>query len=122
MIFSDLVALAKAGYRPADVKEILKMDKVPAGNEEPAETAAEASAQPEPEKEAAAAVPTPSEDKEPNTQALQNEVEALKKQLEKAQADLRLAQQANTRTDVSQGENKKPDTTAILDDLVRSYM
>lgn len=122
MIFSDLVALARAGYRPADVKEILSMEKVPAGNEEPAEIPAEASGQPEPAKEAAAAAPAPSEDKEPNNQALKDEIEALKKQLEKTQADLKLAQKANTRTDASGEKPNQTDTSAILDDLVRSYM
>ena len=121
MIFSDLVALAKAGYKPADVKEILSMDaKKPAGNEEPAEIPAGASGQPEPEKEAAAAPANPSQEIEQN-KTLAEQVEDLKKQLAKTQEDLAKAQQANTRTDSSEGA-KKPTTDEQLQDLIRSYM
>ena len=122
MIFSDLGALAKAGYKPADVKEILSMDaKKPAGNEEPAEIPAGASGQPEPEKEVAAAPPDPSQEIEQNNKNLAEQVEDLKKQLAKTQEDLAKAQQANTRTD-SSGGAKKPTTDEQLQDLIRSYM
>ena len=118
MIFGDLVALAKAGYTPAQVKELLAMTKEDAAaSEKPAETVAEESAQPEPEKAEPAAAPT--ESKEDSNKDLQAQIADLKKQLEKSQADLAIAQKAN----VNGGEPKKaPTTEEHLADLFRSYM
>ena len=123
MKFTDLIAFARAGWKPADVREFLVETKDAAGNEEPAETAAEESAQPEPEKEATAAAPAaPPEDKEQKNNDLAGQVADLKKQLEKAQADLAKAQQANVRTDNSGGTTNKTPSNDALEDLVRSYM
>lgn len=123
MKFTDLIAFARAGWKPADVREFLAETKDAAGNEEPAETAAEESAQPEPEKEATAAAPeAPPEDKEQKNNDLAGQVADLKKQLEKAQADLAKAQQANVRTDNSGGVTNRSPSNDALEDLVRSYM
>lgn len=123
MKFTDLIAFARAGWKPADVREFLAGTKDDAGNEEPAETAAKESAQPEPEKEATAATPeAPPEDKEQKNNDLAGQVADLKKQLKKAQADLAKAQQANVRTDNSGGATNKSPSNDALEDLVRSYM
>lgn len=119
MIFGDIIALAKQGYKPADIKELLALsteDAAPA--QKPAETPAEESGQPEPEKAPDAAAPETV--KEDNNEDLQKQISDLKKQLEKTQADLEIAQKANR-----SGSEKASDSKTAEDalaDLVRSYM
>lgn len=120
MIFSDLVALAKAGYRPADVKEILAMKGTDTTEpEKPAEIPAKESGQPDQEKEVTEVKATESTDKN-EQEDLAAQIAALKKQLEETQADLAKAQQANTRKDISDSKTAAPDK--LVEDLVRSYM
>lgn len=120
MIFGDIIALAKQGYKPADIKELLALsteDAAPA--EKPAETPAEESGQPEPEKAPEAAAPkTVKEDN--NNEDLQKQISDLKKQLEKTQEDLEIAQKAN-RSGSEKASDQKTAEDALAD-LVRSYM
>lgn len=119
MIFGDIIALAKQGYKPADIKELLALsteDAAPA--QKPAETPAEESGHPEPEKASDAAAPETV--KEDNTEDLQKQISDLKKQLEKTQADLEIAQKAN-RSGPDKASDQKTAEDALAD-LVRSYM
>ncbi len=119
MIFGDIIALAKQGYKPADIKELLALsteDAAPA--QKPAETPAEESGQPEPEKAPAAAAPETV--KEDTNEDLQKQISDLKKQLEKTQADLEIAQKANRSGPDKASDNKTSEDA--LADLVRSYM
>lgn len=119
MIFGDIIALAKQGYKPADIKELLALsteDAAPA--QKPAETPAEESGQPEPEKAPAAAAPETV--KEDTNEDLQKQISDLKKQLEKTQADLEIAQKAN-RSGPEKASDQKTAEDALAD-LVRSYM
>lgn len=68
MKFSDIVDLAKAGYKPADIKELLTLEPVePKAAEEPA-------------------APTAPKTEEPATDSRDAEIAALKKQLADLQA------------------------------------
>ncbi len=119
--FADLVALAKAGYTPAQVKEILQMDgsKEEGKPEEAAAILPKAEEQPDqPKQEPAPEQPQPSED---NSNAAMDElkqsVQKLTTELEKAKKDLAAAQKLNTSKPAGQ---KAPDTT--IEDIARSFM
>ena len=92
MKFEDLVAFAKAGYKPADVKELLEMQIE--------------SNQPEPE-------PEPIQEPEPEPD--------YKKLYEESLAKLKEAQKANVLKDVSSSDDNKSDDD-IVKDLFRSFM
>ena len=118
--FADLVALAKAGYSPAEVKEILKVaggtetDKP----EEAAEILPKEEAQHEQPKQESVEEPKAPED---NSNAAMNElrlsVQKLTTELEQAKKDLAAAQKLNTSKPAGQ---KVPEKT--VDDIVRAFM
>lgn len=89
MKLTDLIALAKAGYKPGEIKELLAL--------EPA-------APPEPEKKDPEPDPEP-EEKEPEPD--------YKKLYEESQKKLKAAQKANIKQPVEQPEDKS------LEDLIR---
>lgn len=110
-VFGDLVALARAGYTPAQVKEILSMQTEEAKSaEEPTETAPKEVAQPETEK-APEPNPTDGKDSEDTLAELQKKLAAAEEKL----ADL---QKQNSTKDIS---TQKPQTNP-LDDMVRRFM
>ena len=118
--FADLVALAKAGYSPAEVKEILKVaggteaDKP----EEAPEILPKEEEQHEEQKQESAKEPKAPED---NSSAAMNElrlsVQKLTTELEQAKKDLAAAQKLNTSKPAGQ---KAPEKT--VDDIVRAFM
>ena len=114
MKFADIIALAKAGYKPGEIKELLALqtpDEAASDDaQEPAEILPKGEAQPAPEKVEEPTAPTDDRDEE---------IKALKDQVAALRSDLKKAQNNNTRTDLS---GEKPDTQAQLDDLVRSFM
>lgn len=103
---TDLITLAKAGYTPAQVKELITLSEKaaePQHEEQPGATAGPsdpATESPEPlgapEKEVKAPEP---EKKEIDYKEL----------YEKSQADLKLAQEANRKTDVSGNASADPE-------------
>ena len=112
---SDIVALAKAGYRPADVKELITLsEKVsdPKPEEQPAATAPtseETTESAEPEK----APENVEKDPEPE------KVVDYKELYEKSQKDLKAAQEANRKQDAS-GEASDP--SEDLKSIIASYL
>ena len=113
MKFDDIIALAKAGYKPNEVKELLAM--------------AEPTPEPDPE-------PIPEPDPEPEQKEEKPEevqisidtdymklYEESQKALDKANESLKKAQAMNIRKDVSNDGNKKSDAD-IINDLARSFM
>ena len=112
-LFGDIVALAKAGFTPAAVKELMAMDKqTPA--EDPPEISPKEEEQPEEEKapeepEKEEAKPEP-EDK---TKELQKQIDDLKKQLKEAQKN-------NTKKNLS--NEVSASKTNTVDEIVRSFM
>ena len=115
MKFADIIALAKAGYKPGEIKELLSLqtpDEAASDDaQEPAEIHPKEDAQPAPE---TAEEPTaPSVDHS-------DEIKALKEQIVSLQSNLRKAQNNNVRTDLSGGE--KQDVQTQLNDIVRQFM
>ena len=105
MKFDDIIALAKAGYKPNEVKELLAM--------------AEPTPEPDPEPEK----------KEEKPEEIQTSIdtdykklyEESQKALDKANESLKKAQAMNNRKDVSNDGNKKSDAE-IVNDWARSFM
>lgn len=113
----DLADLARAGYTPATVKELLTLERAePTTEKPPAGTGADDEPQPaagdpiqEPEKES---------DRENAQESVNVKIETLKQQLEEAQNALKAAQDANIRKDVS-GDSGDPEKS--LKDIFASY-
>lgn len=103
----DIVDLAKAGYKPADVKELIELTQAQV-TEPTAEPVTEPATEPvaEPVTEPATEPVT-----EPTPEQLENE--KLKKQIEELQL-------ANTRKPVQQPD--KPSDEEVISDFVKSFM
>lgn len=116
-ILTDIAVLAKAGYSPADVKEILTMQKAEPEKkpDEPAAIPAKEQRQPEQEKDKEPEKPDASKEKpeEPEKDAKQEEIDQLKEQIKKLE-------EANASKDVSGNKDNKQMDNFI--DLVKSYM
>ena len=104
MTIADIIALAKSGYKPGDIKELIELSK-----EAPADPQAEPN---EP-------TPEPKTDPEPQPD-LTAELEKLKAENEKIKADLLAAQEANRR----QPNPEKPEQTLDekLTDIAKAFM
>ena len=117
MKFSDIIALAKAGYKPNEIKDLLALQTAeePAPDDtEPAEIGQKDDAQPDPENaEGSPAADEAAAESARQIKRLEEEIATLKKDLQKAQA-------SNARTDLSGGE--KPDVQTQLNDIVRQFM
>lgn len=112
MTIGDIVALAKAGYKPADVKELIEMtkeekkdiaDTSDPANDDSSEPAAEVSP-------LASAVPDKTED--------DTDYKAL---YEQAKKDLATAQKENVNKDISSAEDNQSDAD-IIKDLIKEFM
>lgn len=111
----DIVALAKAGYKPGDVKELItlsekvsdpKPEEQPAATAEPSNPATE-SAEPKKATENADTDPEP------------KKVVDYKELYEKSQNDLKAAQEANRKQDAS---GNASDPTEDLKAIIASYL
>lgn len=111
--FKDIVEFAKAGWKPADVKEILeaasKLEVKP--NEEPAETGPKEDTQPEQEKE--------EEPKADVESSKDKEIEQLKAQIEESNKKLAAVQESNTKKNLQGTVQSEEDR---LNELARSFM
>lgn len=114
---TDLIALAKAGYTPANVKELIALSETaePQKTEEPEEPAG-ALIEPKP------AEAKPEENKAPEKEPEANPEETVdyKALYEKSQADLKAAQEANRSS--SQPEDKSADMEKHLAETFASFM
>ena len=114
--FNDIVALAKAGYKPGDVKELITLSEM-----------AEQSQQEEPQGAAPATDEPKSVSPEPKVvtenaePAKPEEAVDYKKLYEQTQEDLKKAQAANIKKDSSSADQGK-DPVKDLTDLVASYL
>ena len=98
MILSDIIALAKAGYTPANVKELMTLDTQQTA---PADTA-------------------PADTAPADTAPADNtELDKLRAELAEVKVQLAEAQSANRRVDVSQNTNT---LEAQIDEFVRAFM
>lgn len=120
MLLKDLVALAKAGYSPAQVKEILSME-----TESKAEAEEAPAAVPKEETQPEAQNAETDASTQPLTEdivaALEKQVQELKKELESNKEALTKAQQSNTTADISGSANKETDEQALAN-IVRGFM
>lgn len=113
--FNDIVSLAKAGYKPADVKELISLSEM-----------AEQSKQEEPQGAAPATdepksvSPEPIEAPENTEPAKPEEAVDYKKLYEHSQEDLKKAQAANIKKDNSPAQSTDPKKDLL--DLVASYL
>lgn len=122
MKFSDIVALAKAGYKPSEIKELMDLATEPAaGAEETAEIPPKEEPQPEQQKADEKPAPEPQEDKRHDDiiKQLQDQNRQLQEENRQLHTQLSDAQQNNTRRDNS---SPKISTQEHLNDLVRSFM
>lgn len=115
-IIHDFADLARAGFTPEKMKELLTLEKAdPAPAEEPpAGTGADDKPQPatgDPKQE-------PEKGPEPGNAGESDNIEALKAKLEEAQNALKAAQEANTRKDVS---GDPEDSDKALKEIFASY-
>lgn len=127
MIFGDIVALAKAGFTPADIREFMQKTDASAsdnGSPIPPSTSEDTSDGAAHEESTPAASEQPAQPSGASEDA--NKIAELEKQLaelsaqsEKLKADLTAAQKVNTGRDLS---GSVGDQDKALDDLVRSFM
>lgn len=115
--FGDIVALAKQGYKPADIKELLALD-IPETTETPAvvEPIQGSTPDPTPEQTTPQLDDNPTPAKETGQQLESEQDKARIAELEKQVKDL---QSTNQSKDVS-GNIQDPQTD--IDDFVRSFM
>ena len=113
LTIKDIVELAKAGYKPAEVKELLELSKsednkeVPEDNKEAPEDKKE---EPKEKKE----VPEDKKEDEDKDIDYKSLYESTKKELDKAQKE-------NRKKDISSDEDNKTDED-ILKDLFKEFM
>lgn len=107
MKWEDIVALAKAGYKPADVKELMAMEQK---KQEP-----EPEPKQEPEQE-------PKQEPEPEPKQEPKQEPDYKKMYEESQEALKQAQAKNTRMDASKKDGTEKDDAELLQDWARSFM
>ena len=110
---NDIIALAKQGYKPSDVKELIELSQTveasQADQEQPTETPEEAEAIEAPKEE----------EKKDGAQAAEIvDYKAKVEELEKKLSDL---QKANTKQNADKSENKKSDAE-LFADVVKSFM
>ena len=118
MIFSDIITLAKAGYSPADVKDLIKLteEKPEEGSPDPVPEDKDKIIEDlkrqieENEKKLQESAPNPEPEKDPRDE----EIKKLKKKLA-------AFQEAEKKKDISGLEDKKTDDD-IVKDLVQSFM
>lgn len=112
MNLTDIIALAKAGYKPADIKELVSLstDNATLNETKPTESLAEEVPQ---VSEAQNATMQPEVEEKPTI-----DYKAL---YEQAQSELKKAQQNNIRQNVSSEVNEKSDLD-ILNEITSSFM
>ena len=117
MILTDIIALAKAGYSPKDIKDLIALS-------EPTPQAPGAQdPEPEPEPEKKPEPETPSiEDPTKEIPAIDEKSNVInyEEKVKELEAKIAELQKENTSKDISGNETKSDDD--LLADLVRKYM
>ena len=106
--FGDIVALAKQGYKPADIKELMALD-TPEEPEEPETGKEDTPPAPEPTDDPATAAKATAQPAEVDKD---KEIEELKKTV----AELQKTKQSENQA------GNEPDPQKDLDDIVKSFM
>ena len=119
---TDIVALAKQGYKPNDIKELIELTK-----EAPEDDKGDQGTQPRPEEPGKPSEDKPLEDNQKDGEAsndqldYKEEVEKLKAQLQETENKLSKLQKENTRRNADTDEDKKSDAEAFAD-VMKSFM
>lgn len=119
---TDIVALAKQGYKPNDIKELIELTKeAPEGKPEDQEK------QPKPEEPEKPSEDKPKEEEKKDGKAspdqldYKEEVEKLKAQLQETENKLSKLQKENVRRNADPDEPEKSDAEAFAD-VMKSFM
>lgn len=114
---NDIVALAKQGYKPGDIKELISLsEKADAEKPEEQQKAAGAIDEPKP---ADSEAKEPTENVKPANAEQKDDVD-YKKLYEQSQSDLKKAQEANIKKDNAPAQPADPNKDLL--DLVGSYL
>lgn len=114
MNLSELIALAKAGYKKKDIDELLKLDVTP--EPEPEEPAQENG----PREDAEA---QPAGEESPVNDEIENEeLNAAREEIDKLKKDLDLAQSLNRLFDVTQNMDDKEERDKRIREFARELM
>ena len=119
--FKDIIDLAKAGYKPGDVKELLQIANEPkeAAQEVPV-ILQEAAVQPE-EQKAAEPVSEAQPEQVDVLKELQNQIETLKAQADEKDKLIKQIQKDNASRNIKT-EAKEKSEDDVLADIARSFM
>lgn len=118
---ADIVALAKQGYKPSDIKELIELTKeAPEGKPE------DQGEQPKPEEPEKPSEDKPKEEEKKDDAAsgqldYKEEVEKLKAQLQETENKLTKLQKENVRRNADTDENKQSDAEAFAD-VMKEFM
>lgn len=124
--FKDIIDLAKAGYKPGDVKELLQIaNEQKAVSEEPPVTTPKEDAQPEAEKAPEANAEKPVSETQPEQadalKDLQSQIETLRKQSDDKDKLIKQIQKDNASRNIK-AETKEQTEDEVLADIVRNFM
>lgn len=124
--FRDIIDLAKAGYKPGDVKELLQIaNEQKAVSEEPPVTTPKEDAQPEVEKAPNANADKPVSETQPEQadalKDLLSQIETLKAQSDEKDKLIKQIQKDNASRNIKT-EAKEKTEDEILADIVRNFM
>lgn len=118
MKFSDLIALAKAGYKPGEVKELLSLgDNGASGAEKADEILPKEEEQPEQQNAQQKEAEEPEDNGAPSDD---DKIKDLEAQITALKAELKKAQKDNSKKDISGTEKKDPQE--VLNEIARSFM
>lgn len=111
--FNDILSLAKNGYTPSDIKELIELSKEADSSESNSGDKEQITEDIETPSETVAAPETPKEENTSTIEDYKKEVEDLKKQI----ADL---QKANTRKNIADTDEKSD--SEVFADVMKQFM
>ena len=120
MTFSDIMALAKNGYKPGDIKELMALQTEQSEQSGANESNQEQSEQSEQSGANESNQEQPEQSGANEMEALKNQIAELTKKLNDTQSELHKAQKANTQTNVKKDSGQSD--TERLNDWARSFM
>lgn len=122
--FRDIIDLAKAGYKPADVKELLQLANAqPEAAEKDPEILQKDAAQPEDQKAEAAESKVQVEQKEDDTlKNLQNQIAEMQKKADEKDALIKQIQKDNSSKNIQNTTKAEKTNDEIVTELVRAFM
>ena len=111
----DIVALAKQGYKPADVKELIELSKEADKEPEPEEKTSDDKPEEEPTETVAKPEEKPSAEPEEASKVVD-----YKKKVEELEAKLSELQKANTRKNIADTDEKSD--SDVVAEAMKSFM